>query len=203
MINSEVENETKFLLCAARKEDFVTWRTETLLNNYKPYSSGDHLIVYYEDSMNAFYEGNHTFRITYRKVDGVDKHRVTFKRSEYSDDFSIRTCTEFHYPLTKDLNPLKRCIKKKDIPKEALDCMELQGNLYRECWIRVNRNRVNINGIKCELDICKTNKGVYFEELETEEVITKEWVSALEKDIGPLWQSNVNKYKRTVLVNQM
>ena len=207
-MNTEIEHETKFLLCAAKKKKSWDRPTKTILTSseIKINGVGDHLITYYDDENDSLLKAGHTFRLTLRRKDGIDKHRATLKLNR-SNTNTVRTCEEFHFPLSKDVNPFKNEIFVCDFPQEIEELLENNGlpvGYYeKKCWIRVTRFNLQIKGINCNLDICKTNKGVYFEELETEDPITEEWVDFLRARYGVNWLSNVNKYKRTRLVNEM
>lgn len=198
-MKTELENETKFLLSIGKKRSEVVshilWDTETI-------SIGDHLMVYYDDGEDAFLNGGHTFRLTLRQVDGINKHRATFKLHQ-SSTASVRTCMEYHFPM---MSPFKQDFHGNEMPLELKQLLINQGfyaYLQKSCWLRVKRHRIILKGVHCELDFCKTNKGAYFEELETEEPITEEWINFLRTRYGISWLSNTNKYKRTRLLNEM
>ena len=207
-MNTEIEHETKFLLCAAKKKSSWYRPTKTILTSseIKINGVGDHLITYYDDENDSLLKAGHTFRLTLRRKDGIDKHRATLKLNR-SNTNTVRTCEEFHWPLSKGVNPFKNEFYVLDLPKDIEEIIwesDLPLGYYeKKCWIRVKRYTLDINGVNCNLDICKTNKGVYFEELETEDPITEEWIDFLRARYGVLWLSNVNKYKRTRLVNEM
>ena len=207
-MNTEIEHETKFLLCAGKKKKSWDRPTKTILtsSDVKINSVGDHLITYYDDENDTLLNAGHTFRLTLRRKDGIDKHRATLKLNR-SNTNTVRTCEEFHWPLSKELNPFLNCIYTFDFPldmKIVFNSADIRNSiLFKKCWIRVQRYTLEIKGINCNLDICKTNKGIYFEELETEDPITEEWMDFLQVRYGVNWLSNVNKYKRTRLVNEM
>ncbi len=204
-MNTERENETKFLLCAGRKGKVLSGAASSLLFFSAVESIGDHLMVYYDDGDDGLLNEDHTFRLTLRNVNGVNKHRATLKIHRNSTD-SVRTCDEYHFPLNEYLSPLRSELFLAEQPQEMEDLFKLEGFPYyltRTCWLRVKRHRLIVNGVHCELDICKTNNGTYFEELETKEPVTKEWINHLKNYYGVTWLSNTNKYKRTRLLNEM
>ena len=207
-MNTEIEHETKFLLCAAKKKNSWDRPTKTILTSseIKISGVGDHLITYYDDENDSLLKAGHTFRLTLRRKGGIDKHRATLKLNR-SNTNTVRTCEEFHWPLSKELSPFLNSINTFDFPLDMkiIFCSAYIANRTweKKCWIRVKRYTLDINGVNCNLDICKTNKGVYFEELETEDPITEEWIDFLRARYGVNWLSNVNKYKRTRLVNEM
>ncbi len=207
-MKTEIENETKFLLCAGKLRKSWDRQTKSILTaaEVKIHSFNDHLIVYYDDQDDSLLKSGHTFRLTLRRHNEINKHRATLKLNR-SNTATVRTCEEFHFPLSKELNPFLNSIYTFDFP---LDMKILFSSAYlnnrvfeKKGWIRVRRYTLEINGINCNLDICKTNKGIYFEELETEDPITDEWIEHLRTRYGISWLSNVNKYKRTRLVNEM
>lgn len=198
MTGTEIEHEVKFLLCAARRSPELSKLATNLINSVDIIKSGEHLLVYYDTDSADFYDADNTFRITLRSKDGVPKNRVTY-REHLKDEAGVRTCKETHYELVKTngkLIPKILLFKKNETDRYAK-------RLERLAHIRVKRYWFNIRGIECNLDICKTNKGIYFEELETEDPVTKEWIDFIGTRYGITWQSNVNKYKRTMLVNEM
>ena len=206
-MNTEIEHETKFLLSINRNGGWSRIAMEILTDKaIRQDGVGDHLITYYDDQDDSLLKAGHTFRLTLRRKDGIDKHRATLKLNR-SNTNTVRTCEEFHWPLSKELSPFLNSINTFDFP---LDMKIIFFSAYianitfeKKCWIRVKRYTLDINGVNCNLDICKTNKGVYFEELETEDPITEEWIDFLRARYGVNWLSNVNKYKRTRLVNEM
>lgn len=206
-MNTEIEKETKFLLCPARKEPFFSNVAEALiLKDSEDIEWADHLIIYYDDADDSFLKAGHTARLTLRRKNGEDKHRVTFKANE-SNTSTVRTCTEYHF-LPSQFNqsfPLKNGLFHQYPIWKSLypSFKDLSLFLRRKAWIRVRRFSLKVEGVVCNLDICKTNKGIYFEELETEEPVTSEWISDLDHIYGITWLSNVSKYKRTRLVNEM
>ena len=198
MTGTEIEHEVKFLLCAARRSPELSKLATNLINSVDIIKSGEHLLVYYDTDDREFYYADDTFRITLRSKDGVPKNRITYKE-HLKDEAGVRTCKETHYELVKTngkLTPKIYSFKKNETDRYTL-------TLFRWAHIRVKRYWFNIRGIECNLDICKTNKGIYFEELETEDPVTKEWIDFIGTRYGITWQSNVNKYKRTMLVNEM
>ena len=206
-MNTEIEHETKFLLSINRNGGWSRIAMEILTDKaIRQDGVGDHLITYYDDENDSLLKAGHTFRLTLRRKDGIDKHRATLKLNR-SNTNTVRTCEEFHWPLSKELNPFLNSIHTFDFPLDMkiIFCSAYIANLTfeKKCWIRVKRYTLDINGVNCNLDICKTNKGVYFEELETEDPITEKWIDFLRTRYGVNWLSNVNKYKRTRLVNEM
>ena len=206
-MNTEIEHETKFLLSINRNGGWSRIAMEILTDKaIRQDGVGDHLITYYDDQDDSLLKAGHTFRLTLRRKDGIDKHRATLKLNR-SNTNTVRTCVEFHWPLSKELSPFLNSINTFDFPLDMkiIFCSAYIANITfeKKCWIRVKRYTLDINGVNCNLDICKTNKGVYFEELETEDPITEEWIDFLRARYGVNWLSNVNKYKRTRLVNEM
>ena len=206
-MNTEIEHETKFLLSINRNGGWSRIAMEILTDKaIRQDGVGDHLITYYDDHDDSLLKAGHTFRLTLRRKDGIDKHRATLKLNR-SNTNTVRTCEEFHWTLSKEVNPFRNEFHVLDLPKNIEETIwesDLPlGHYEKKCWIRVKRYTLDINGVNCNLDICKTNKGVYFEELETEDPITEEWVDFLRARYGVNWLSNVNKYKRTRLVNEM
>ena len=206
-MNTEIEHETKFLLSINRNGGWSRIAMEILTDKaIRQDGVGDHLITYYDDHDDSLLKAGHTFRLTLRRKDGIDKHRATLKLNR-SNTNTVRTCEEFHWPLSKELSPFLNSINTFDFPLDMkiIFCSAYIANITfeKKCWIRVKRYTLDINGVNCNLDICKTNKGVYFEELETEDPITEEWIDYLRTRYGVTWLSNVNKYKRTRLVNEM
>ena len=206
-MNTEIEHETKFLLSINRNGGWSRIAMEILTDKaIRQDGVGDHLITYYDDENDSLLKAGHTFRLTLRRKGGIDKHRATLKLNR-SNTNTVRTCEEFHWPLSKELSPFLNSINTFDFPLDMkiIFCSAYIANRTweKKCWIRVKRYTLDINGVNCNLDICKTNKGVYFEELETEDPITEEWIDFLRARYGVNWLSNVNKYKRTRLVNEM
>ncbi len=206
-MNTEIEHETKFLLSINRNGGWSRIAMEILTDKaIRQDGVGDHLITYYDDENDSLLKAGHTFRLTLRRKDGIDKHRATLKLNRSNTD-TVRTCEEFHWPLSKELSPFLNSIHTFDFPLDMkiIFCSAYIANITfeKKCWIRVKRYTLDINGVNCNLDICKTNKGVYFEELETEDPITEKWIDFLRTRYGVNWLSNVNKYKRTRLVNEM
>lgn len=206
-MNTEIEHETKFLLSINRNGGWSRIAMEILTDKaIRQDGVGDHLITYYDDENDSLLKAGHTFRLTLRRKDGIDKHRATLKLNR-SNTNTVRICEEFHWPLSKELSPFLNSIHTFDFPLDMkiIFCSAYIANLTfeKKCWIRVKRYTLDINGVNCNLDICKTNKGVYFEELETEDPITEKWIDFLRTRYGVNWLSNVNKYKRTRLVNEM
>lgn len=200
MTGTEIEHEVKFLLCAARRSPELSKLATNLINSVDIIKSGEHLLVYYDTWVKDLYNQGSTFRLTLRSKDGVPKNRFTYKQL-IEEKAGVRICKETHYSVEEMSfygklvpNVVSLCVDESDRYDQAL---------FRQGYIRVKRYWFNIRGIECNLDICKTNKGIYFEELETEDPVTKEWIDFIGTRYGITWQSNVNKYKRTMLVNEM
>lgn len=192
----EVENELKFLL----KEGYK--RSEGISDSAKKFiphamRMDRHLLVYYDYKDHLLKRGN-TFRMSFRKVDGVNKNRVTYKQQMDNDSF-VRVANEYHIEANKDINGFMRSISIDKLPTEFARLINL-AQLNRQCWLLVQRFRLNYYGLRVDLDICKTNRGMYFEELEIEDPdmnnnIINYFIKAYPKSL-------LNKYERTRILNE-
>lgn len=191
----EIENEIKFLLREGyRKEEGISdWAKKFVLRAMR---MDRHLLVYY-DYKDYLLKTGSTFRISYRKVDGVNKGRVTFKKQINNKDL-VRVANEYHSSITKDINGFKQSILLETLPPEFKDLSLFY--LERQCWLLVQRYRLNIGGNRIDLDICKTNRGIYFEELEIENPdLNDRYINYL---IHNYKRSLLNKYERTRILNE-
>lgn len=194
----EIEREVKFLLDAGRRKlDGCSY----YVTDFLPYAinMNRHLMVYYDFNDTLLKVGN-TFRITMRKKDGVDKSRVTYKKVMDNNEYE-RIAYEYHFPITNVLNIHKREIDIVDaFDYEFLDKNEdLPLVLKRQCYLVVQRYKIKMFGEIFELDICRTNKGLCFEEIEIENpTVDSELIRWLD---SKYYKQPLNKYQMTRKLN--